>query len=784
MSGKRVKQKKNRPSGGKFKAPPLPPPPSKAHNASNAPPLIPRTAAPVSAPKKTEENLIVPTAATQKTNGMSVPELARVVQLQSDLSKIARLAEADSRGTTADILSSLPRIVVVGGQSVGKSSLLESFLEAEMLPRNQGLCTRAPLVIEMETSKSEEAFFSHLPAGTAGSESNPFRGHDMSSRVQAEIIRQSDVLCKEAGTQVTDVDIVLKYRAPHVPQLSVVDLPGRHVRDRSLGEKIDAVIKKKMSGEKTIILAVDQAGQDLDDSHACELIQHVDPNFSKVLWAITKIDMIEKDIGAQEEVVKAMMGGATINCGYGFVPVRNKMQKELEERVTQKETRRREQALFSSLPAFKSVQEQCGTAYLVRRLGEIFSNAVRSSIGPIRTKAEAKLKEYAQELEEREQAVKPDEVAQVLYGLEHQFRSKFQAQMQKDSGNIISEGNRLRDSIELDILKTRVTEPFETVTITTSVEKILVAATKTQAQQVGNLPDFTKLVTDVIKTEQAKLFIDNDTISTTLAAIKEQIRITLVEVIQFETKVEEQQFQFVKDFFIDTAMEYFTYIIDECEESMLDYVYSIGEEVDIARNNTLLQPKKFAGVLRGYLSETVDGIASNDDFEDSFPELSALPRSSARPPTIRQRPKSIRMDNSISSQRIKSGVELDIESGESRKAARIIWEIAQDYISHCAPIVASTFRGYIVTRIINRSINNGVKRKRKTPAQKYGGMKIDLDLGVGFYLNSKLRLEQQKILARMSEEPEASKARREWLKKQIDLLTQVTASIRKYEAMS
>ena len=58
-----------------------------------------------------------------------------------------------------------------------------------------------------------------MPAGTRGSESNPFSGHDMSTCVQKEIVRQSDVLCEEAGTKVTDVDIVLKYRAPHVPQV-------------------------------------------------------------------------------------------------------------------------------------------------------------------------------------------------------------------------------------------------------------------------------------------------------------------------------------------------------------------------------------------------------------------------------------------------------------------------------------------------------------------------------------------------------------------------------------
>ena len=55
-----------------------------------------------------DRELIVPTVATGPTNGMAVPELARVVKLQSDLSKIARIADQDSRGTTAEILASLP----------------------------------------------------------------------------------------------------------------------------------------------------------------------------------------------------------------------------------------------------------------------------------------------------------------------------------------------------------------------------------------------------------------------------------------------------------------------------------------------------------------------------------------------------------------------------------------------------------------------------------------------------------------------------------------------------
>ena len=48
-----------------------------------------------------------------------------------------------STGVT-DILE-LPQIAVVGGQSAGKSSVLENFVGKDFLPRGSGIVTRRPL---------------------------------------------------------------------------------------------------------------------------------------------------------------------------------------------------------------------------------------------------------------------------------------------------------------------------------------------------------------------------------------------------------------------------------------------------------------------------------------------------------------------------------------------------------------------------------------------------------------------------------------------------------------
>ena len=43
----------------------------------------------------------------------------------------------------------LPQIVVIGSQSSGKSSVLESIVGREFLPRGTGVVTRRPLVIQL-----------------------------------------------------------------------------------------------------------------------------------------------------------------------------------------------------------------------------------------------------------------------------------------------------------------------------------------------------------------------------------------------------------------------------------------------------------------------------------------------------------------------------------------------------------------------------------------------------------------------------------------------------------
>jgi len=65
----------------------------------------------------------------------------------------------------------LPQIVVVGSQSSGKSSVLESLVGRDFLPRGSGIVTRRPLILQLINTR-ESAGSHHDPLAVRSTTAN------------------------------------------------------------------------------------------------------------------------------------------------------------------------------------------------------------------------------------------------------------------------------------------------------------------------------------------------------------------------------------------------------------------------------------------------------------------------------------------------------------------------------------------------------------------------------------------------------------------------------------
>ncbi|CAF4649899.1 unnamed protein product, partial [Rotaria sp. Silwood1] len=113
----------------------------------------------------------------------------------------------------------LPEIVVVGDQSVGKSSVLEAISGIE-LPRAQNICTRCPLELRMKTAQDTEYATIRSSVGSAKEK----RIDDLSN-ITNEVVRLTSEIAGE-GINVSPNPIYLTvYKRDILYDLTLIDLP-------------------------------------------------------------------------------------------------------------------------------------------------------------------------------------------------------------------------------------------------------------------------------------------------------------------------------------------------------------------------------------------------------------------------------------------------------------------------------------------------------------------------------------------------------------------------------
>ena len=122
----------------------------------------------------------------------------------------------------------LPQIVVVGAQSAGKSSVLESIVGKDFLPRGSGIVTRCPLILNLkhiDDVDSEGNEINHPAdeyAEFAHREGQIFTNFELvRQEIEAETIKLAGNL-----KGVVDRPISLVIYSKFVVDLTMVDLPG------------------------------------------------------------------------------------------------------------------------------------------------------------------------------------------------------------------------------------------------------------------------------------------------------------------------------------------------------------------------------------------------------------------------------------------------------------------------------------------------------------------------------------------------------------------------------
>ncbi|XP_031723557.1 dynamin-2 isoform X4 [Anarrhichthys ocellatus] len=283
----------------------------------------------------------------------------------------------------------LPQIAVVGGQSAGKSSVLENFVGRDFLPRGSGIVTRRPLILQLVNNKAEYAEFLHCK----GKKFVDFDEVRLEIEVETERITGSN-------KGISTIPINLRVYSPNVLNLTLIDLPGMTkvaVGDQpvDIEHQIRDMLLQFITKESCLILAVTPANSDLANSDALKIAKEVDPQGLRTIGVITKLDLMDEGTDAKD-----ILENKLLPLRRGYTGVVNRSQKDIDGKKDIRAALAAERKFFLSHPGYRHLAERMGTPHLQKLLNQQLTNHIRDTLPGLRSKLQSQLLSLEKEVEE------------------------------------------------------------------------------------------------------------------------------------------------------------------------------------------------------------------------------------------------------------------------------------------------------------------------------------------------------------------------------------------------
>ncbi|XP_047023423.1 dynamin-1-like protein isoform X8 [Helicoverpa zea] len=291
----------------------------------------------------------------------------------------------------------LPQIVVLGTQSSGKSSVIESLVGRSFLPRGPGIVTRRPLVLQLVYSPKDSKEHRSAEEGTVNLEEwgkflhTKDKIYSDFDQMRQEIERETD---RMAGSNkgICPEPISLKIFSTRVVNLTLVDLPGITKvpigdQPEDIENQIRNLIIKYISNPNSIILAVTAANTDMATSEAIKMSKEVDPDGRRTLAVVTKLDLMDAGTDAID-----ILCGRVIPVKLGIIGVVNRSQQDIIDKKSIGDALKDEATYLQR--KYPTIATRNGTPHLAKTLNRLLMHHIRDCLPELKVRVNVMISQF------------------------------------------------------------------------------------------------------------------------------------------------------------------------------------------------------------------------------------------------------------------------------------------------------------------------------------------------------------------------------------------------------
>ncbi|KAI0743151.1 P-loop containing nucleoside triphosphate hydrolase protein [Daedaleopsis nitida] len=318
------------------------------------------------------------------------------------------------RALGAHIDLELPRIVVIGNQSAGKSSLVEA-ISGISVPRDAGTCTRCPMECRLAHSPGE--WSCQIKIRWEYKSDNKERREEveevdfgplltdkgdvepMLRRAQAAVLNP-DVPCAtfanmsdaqfQAGAHTKGKKqllfsrniVCIELTGPDLADLSFVDLPGIvQNAEAEVVQLVEDLVKSYIHGNSLILVTLPMS-DDIENQKAARLAKEADPKGLRTIGVMTKPDTLTAGSTKARNMWLEVLEGRRHPLLHGYFCTRQPDDDERSRGISAAAAREAELKFFQSTTpwATSGHQHRFGTTNLVQNISKLLTNIIREAL--------------------------------------------------------------------------------------------------------------------------------------------------------------------------------------------------------------------------------------------------------------------------------------------------------------------------------------------------------------------------------------------------------------------